>query len=160
MGRQLHTGTNAKRQSGRRIINNFQSMLINLSNHPSENWGEKQKNEAMAKYKSVVDLPFPHIEPTESIEEVSALAYQYVNKILEMFQFDPNKPFDRINNAVHVMGEMTFTHNVVRQLGYYAITCLASTSQRNVIKESNGLITSVFEFVQFRSYTSDLEVPY
>ena len=52
-------------------------MLINLSNHPSSNWGEKQKQSAIAQYNEIVDIPFPQIAPAATIEDVLELAEEY-----------------------------------------------------------------------------------
>jgi len=135
-------------------------MLINLSNHPSTNWGEKQKQTALAQYKEIVDLPFPQIAPEATIEDVLKLAEEYAEKAKKMLGYTDVKTFDTESNAVHIMGEMTFTHNVVRFLGHNVIPCLASTTKRTVKEEANGQKTSVFEFVQFRAYRSKWEIPY
>lgn len=135
-------------------------MLINLSNHPSTKWGEKQKQEALKQYKEIVDLAFPQIEPTATIEEVQELAEKYVEEIKQMLGYTNVLTFDDKKNAVHIMGEMTFTHNVVRLLQQMVITCLASTTERKVIEEENGKKTSVFQFIQFRRYRSAHEIPF
>jgi hypothetical protein len=134
-------------------------MLINLSNHPSAKWGEKQKQEAIKQYQEIVDMPFPEIAPEAGIEEVLKRAEEYTKKIIGKLGYTNIKTFDTNTNAVHIMGEMTFTHNVVRFLGHNAITCLASTTKRTVNEEANGQKTSVFEFVQFRPYRSEWEIP-
>ena len=82
-------------------------MLINLSNHPSQYWDNKQL-EAAKEYGEVVDLPFPAIAPDASERELLSLAIEFVQKILSLG-----------NNSqivVHIMGEMTFTFMVVSQL--------------------------------------------
>lgn len=134
-------------------------MLINLSNHPSSNWGEKQKQAAIAQYNEIVDIPFPQIAPEATIEDVLKLAEHYAEKAKKLLGYTDVKNFDTKTNAVHIMGEMTFTHNVVRFLGHNAIPCVASTTKRTVKEEANGQKTSVFEFVQFRPYRSEWEIP-
>ena len=54
--------------------------------------------------------------------------------------------------VVHVMGEMTFTYNMVNALKNVGITCLASTTERLVTMTSDGKKVSDFKFVQFREY--------
>ena len=135
-------------------------MLINLSNHPSENWSEKQKQAALVQYKEIVDLPFPQIAPEATIEDVLELAKKYAEKAKGILGYTDVKTFDTETNAVHIMGEMTFTHNVVRFLDENVIPCVASTTKRTVKEEAKGQKTSVFEFVQFRAYRSKWEVPY
>ena len=46
--------------------------FINLSNHPSAAWGADQLA-AAAQYGTIVDVPFPNIDPTLSTEEVLRL---------------------------------------------------------------------------------------
>jgi len=135
-------------------------MLINLTNHPSANWSKKQKTEAIKQYKEIVDIAFPQIEPNTTIEDVQKLAEKYVEEIKKKLNFTDVQTFDFKTNVVHIMGEMTFTHNVIRLLEHNAINCIASTTKRTVVEEENGKKTSVFEFVQFRSYHSKKEIPF
>jgi hypothetical protein len=115
-------------------------MLINFSNHPSKNWSEKQISEAKSKYVEVKDIPFPFISPHLSENEITDLSQNYVNNILK------RKP-----KAVHIMGEMNFIYKCINLLKMYGITCLASTTERDVIEE-DGNKFSTFKFVQFREY--------
>lgn len=115
-------------------------MLINLTNHPSENWSEEQLAEAH-RYGSIVDVPFPNIEPTFSSSVVNRLAENVVNYVMALGR----------NITVHVMGEMTFTYAVVSRLKELGIRCVASTTERTV-KEEGGKKISEFKFVQFRDY--------
>jgi hypothetical protein len=116
-------------------------MLLNLTNHPSSKWGKDQLQKAIELYGKVEDIPFPSINPLSSTEEIKILAEEYCNKIIKQ------KP-----KAVHLMGEMTFTHALVTLLQQEGIDCVASTSERKVIEEENGKKTVLFEFKQFRTY--------
>ena len=135
-------------------------MLINLTNHPSINWSAKQKQTAISQYKEIADIAFPQIAPSASIEEVQKLAVQYVEEIKKALKYTSVETFDNKTNVVHIMGEMTFTHNIVRLLGNNAINCIASTTKRTIMEEENGKKTSVFEFVQFRAYHSEMEITF
>ncbi len=115
-------------------------MLINFSNHPSENWSDFQKKTAIDSYQTIYDISFPSISPEISEDEIIHLAQNYARKIIKL------QP-----SAVHIMGEMNFTHQCVSILKSYNIKCIASTSVRNSI-EGNNSKTSIFEFVQFREY--------
>jgi len=130
-------------------------MLINFSNHPSANWSEAQTAAAISTYHQIVDLPFPQIDPDASIQQIIALAEEYYAQICALINYTDVYTFDFKSNAVHVMGEMNFTYNMVRLLQRTDITCLASTTKRTVKEESDGKKTSVFEFVQFRRYYSE-----
>lgn len=117
-------------------------MFINLTNHPSERWSEEQLNAARC-YGEIVDLSFPIIEPTFTREDIMFLVKECTETILGLTDD---------NVVVHVMGEMTFTHNLVNALKEKGITCLASTTERNTIMTPDGKKISEFKFVQFREY--------
>jgi hypothetical protein len=120
-------------------------MFINLSNHPSEKWGEEQKEEALLLGNDIVDIPFPNISPYLTSKEVDNLVAEYCGKIISL-----------LNNEgiayLHVMGELVFTHKIVDVFKNCPfIKCVASTTERNVI-EADGKKTVTFKFVQFRNY--------
>ena len=115
-------------------------MLINLSNHPSLEWSDFQKNTAIELYQSIADMEFPVISPNCSDLEIAQLAQNYVKQLISL------KP-----SAVHIMGELNFTFICVTLLKSLGILCVASTTQR-VCAKKNNLKTSNFEFVQFREY--------
>lgn len=116
-------------------------MFINLTNHPSENWSEEQL-EATRQYGEIVDLSFPNIEPFFTTKDIEELADIMVGAI---------KRLDA-NPIVHVMGEMTFTYAIVSRLKAFGITCVASTTERNIKMMPDGKKISEFKFVQFRKY--------
>jgi hypothetical protein len=116
-------------------------MLLNLSNHPSDRWSEKQKNVAIEQYGTIKDLPFPNVPPEATSDEVLQLAEVYEAKIR---QANPT--------AVHLMGEMTFTFALVQKLKTAGIPCVASTSQRETEELPDGTKKVRFQFVRFRPY--------
>lgn len=118
-------------------------LFINLSNHPSENWSDTQKETAQ-EYGEIIDIPFPSISPAASHEEIEALVSQYIEKILSLGE--------NHSITVHVMGEMTFTYMMVSQLKEMGIPCLASTTDRIVEETTDGKKISNFRFVRFRKY--------
>ncbi len=118
-------------------------LFINLSNHPSERWEEKQK-EAAEQYGEVVDMPFPQVNPEDDHLVVEQLAEEYVQKIEELSK--------DAEVTVHVMGEMTLVYALVSQLKCRGIRCVASTTERQVIEHEDGTRTSTFSFVSFREY--------
>ncbi len=119
-------------------------MLINFSNHPSSRWSAEQIK-ATTRYGSVVDLPFPIVDPEATSDDIRCLADYYVKRIVEIGAGQ--------KITVHVMGEMTLCHAVVSMLLRLGIPCVASTSERIVIEKDNKK-TSTFCFVQFREYES------
>ncbi len=115
-------------------------MLLNLSNHPSSNWSDKQLKIAKAQFGTIKDMVFPIIDPSWSSKEVKGFAKKFLESILT------KRP-----EAVHIMGEMTFTFFLVQKLQQAGIRCVASTSDRKV-EERKGKKIVHFDFVQFRDY--------
>ncbi|PJA99282.1 MAG: CRISPR-associated protein [Ignavibacteriales bacterium CG_4_9_14_3_um_filter_30_11] len=121
-------------------------MLINLSNHPSDNWSDLQIKTANELYGKVVDIDFPQIPPEADEDLIAALANDYKDICLDVISSSNDK-----NNAIHIMGELTFCFALVRELKKLNITCVASTTNR-MLTESKGLKLSEFSFVRFRMY--------
>lgn len=120
-------------------------MLLNLSNHPVEKWPDLQKIEAKKRFGNVTDLPFPNIPPEWDKEQVGSAVTEVFEKCAGLL---PEKE----NNAIHVMGEMTFTYAFVKLAKDKGVTCLASTTKRLVETNDKGEKISLFSFVQFREY--------
>ncbi len=116
-------------------------LFINLSNHPSKLWKQDQLD-ASKPYGRIVDIPFPNVLPTYSIDDIKKLAETYVEKIAE---YDGEV-------IVHIMGEMTITFQIVIMLKARGIPCVASTTERKVSTTADGQKISDFRFVSFRSY--------
>ena len=120
-------------------------MLINLTNHPSSRWSEKQKSAAEAEYGEIVDWPFPMVDESGDEHYIAELADEYVEKIVTLTN---SRPF-----VVHIMGEQTFSYALVRRLRERGISCVASTTKRIVKEEVPGKKTEViFQFERFRAY--------
>ncbi len=122
-------------------------MLINLSNHPSAKWGEKQTTTAIEKYGKIQDIPFPQVNPEARSIDIKKMAADYVKQIRQLSKADENQPF-----AVHIMGEMNLTFRIISLLKRSNITCVASTTFRDTIDHPDGSKTFKFEFIQFREY--------
>lgn len=118
-------------------------MFINFSNHPLVTWSEEQLN-AARQYGELEEIPFPNINSELTATAVQALATAYVVNILEHYPAD--------NLTVHIMGEMTFCYQMVRQLKEADVCCVASTSERVVEEMDGNRKLSRFSFVQFRPY--------
>ena len=119
-------------------------MLINLSNHPSAQWSEKQLEVAKLQYGEVVDMPFPQIPPDNDEDYILEIAQNFFEQIIEC-QNNNNEV------CVHIMGELTFCFCLVSLLKRNNIKCVASTTKRNVVQQGN-VKTTVFEFCKFREY--------
>lgn len=116
-------------------------MLLNLTNHPSAGWPENQRKEALEAYHEIQDWPFPVIPPTWDITDITNHVSQYINQIQALHP-----------TAVHVMGEMTFSFQLIQRLLALGIPCIASTTQR-ITSQSGDTKVSKFEFVRFRPYS-------
>ena len=121
-------------------------MLINLSNHPLSTWSEKQIAQAEILYGKIIDLDFPQIPPDSDKDLIVALAVDYREICSDIISSSIDK-----NNAVHLMGELTFTYALVSELKKHKIICVASTTDRNSY-DFNGAKISNFNFIRFREY--------
>ena len=123
-------------------------MLLNLSNHPYSLWSEKQKETAHTLYGDVIDMPFPFVGPELSTGEVKNLVSDYYGQVLSFME--EHKGGEKLN-AVHIQGEFIFVFHMVTLLKKEGITCVASTSKRDVKQEGGKKIIN-FNFIQFREY--------
>jgi hypothetical protein len=124
-------------------------MLINLSNHPSDKWTYEQRKEALMKFTDITDIPFPLIPPEEDEKYIHESAKSYKEKCNDIFKEYPD---GNENNAVHIMGEFTFTFALINLLLSEGIKCVASTTKRIVKELENNKNEVTFEFVRFREY--------
>lgn len=124
-------------------LKSFERILINFTNHPYEDWSTEQKQAAVS-FGNVIDLPFPMISPEASSDEIRSLTNEYVHKIEEISE---NKIV-----TVHVMGEMNFVFSIVTILKAKGYRCIASTTDRDVQINEDGIKTAIFKFHQFRDY--------
>ena len=124
-------------------------MLINLSNHPSSEWPEKQIIEA-ERFGGVIDLAFPSIDPMAETFQIEELAKSYEIKLRKLRAKEAD--FERF--TVHLMGELTFCCALVKRLQKNDIKCVASTTTRKTFIQANGAKISHFEFVRFREYSN------
>ena len=122
-------------------------MLINLSNHPSSKWSEEQVKAAKNTYSAIVDLVFPVIYPTADLNEIIQTAVKYFIDIKNILAENNSE-----NNAVHIMGEFTFTFNLLEMLKINNISAVASTTSRKVYEDEKGNKISKFNFIRFRNY--------
>ena len=121
-------------------------MLINLSNHPVSVWSEDQISMGVKQFGQIMDIPFPNIPPADSKHLILRKASSYAKKCFRFLSDSKDK-----NNAVHIMGELTFTFAVVNLLKQNNVLCVASTTERIVIHGDNAK-TSYFKFIKFREY--------
>lgn len=118
-------------------------LLINLSNHPYDEWSEEQRKAAEA-YGRCEDIAFPKVDPMASAEDIDRLAEDYLAKIEERTVAH--------HVTVHLMGEMCLVVALVQKLKSRGIACVASTTNRIVEQLPDGTKKVTFDFQQFRPY--------
>lgn len=118
-------------------------ILLNLSNHPYEKWNDNQK-EAARIYGPCTDIPFPPIKADADEKYIQTLVQQYFKQIIDYSS--------RYVVTVHIMGEMTFTYNLINKLKKNGIRCIASTAHREVYEIDDTRKQVDFKFIRFRQY--------
>jgi hypothetical protein len=122
--------------------------LLNISNHPSSGWTDKQIMAARRDYRAIIDFSFPNVDPELDEEGVRQLAEKTIFDILW------HLPERSEALVAHVMGEMSLVYQMVNLLESKNITCICSTTKRIVEVLPNGQKLSKFEFVRFRPYVA------
>lgn len=119
-------------------------IFINLSNHPSSQWGADQLA-AARKLGKIVDMSFPPIDPNTPPEKIQTYAKSTFSLIRAL-----GKP------VVMVQGEFTFTYQLVRLLQEAGIRAVVSCSKRvseEYVDEKGATVKiSSFRFEGFRDY--------
>jgi CRISPR-associated protein Csx16 len=118
-------------------------VFVNLSNHPSTDWSEAQREAARQLAPEIRDWRFPEVPPEAGTDEIATLAEAIVARLTEEFA--------GVTHAM-VQGEFTLAHILVRRLQGRGITCLAATTRREVLEDAGSVKTTRFEFVRFREY--------
>ena len=119
-------------------------MLINLSNHPSSIWSEKQLLAAFP-FGEILDIPFPCIPPDWETEQVEHCALDYFEKIRAIAQKSDESPI------IHIAGEPVFCFILIQLLLKNRFSCITSTTER-IVTVKEGTKVSEFKFNQFRRF--------
>lgn len=115
-------------------------IFVNISNHPSAEWGAEQRRAARDLAGRIEDVPFPDVGPDWSLRRLRREA----ERILQQLP-------DGTTHAM-VQGEYTLTMELVRRLQQKGVRCLAATIERRVEKTEDGREIRSFRFVRFRDY--------
>lgn len=140
--------------------------FINLSNHPSNKWSEKQMNSALEMADEIIDLPFPNINSDwDTVRYTHIIDFDALirNKRAKRTDIDYGSDSAKIfrdfesyhsneNTIVMVMGEMCYTHYLVNLLQKEGYTVICSTTERNTVENEDGTKIVKFEFCKFRTY--------
>lgn len=137
-------------------------MFYNISNHPSDKWGDKQTarakqlsgcggGEDFFEEGSIKDIPFPNVSPDYDPDAVFWIAH----KTLETLPATGERHDDYGNHlGVHcamVQGEFTLTYALVTELHRRGFHVYAATTER-IVDEADGVKTARFEFKRYRLY--------
>lgn len=118
--------------------------FINLTNHPSTKWGAAQLL-AARQYGTIVDLPFPAVDPKASSAEVNTMAESCIE---EIGKYE--------NPVVLVQGEFTLVFAIVTRLKEMGIKAVAACAAREVVEQAaeDGTVTKAvtFRFCGFREF--------
>ena len=119
-------------------------IFLNISNHPSDKWDEKQRAAALAIADEIVDIPFPMVCPKDTQEDIQNISHRLIWDI-----------FENGGDIAYAMvqGEFTLTFELVKDLQKRHVICMADCSERNTIVHEDGTKTVQFGFVQFREYS-------
>lgn len=119
-------------------------MFVNHTNHPSSKWSEAQRAAAES-FGSIIDLPFPSIDPSLDRDEVISTVEAQLIKIESLAP-----------KAVLCQGEYTYTFAMVERLKRLGIPTPAACSERVVEEviapDGSTQRVSTFRFVRFREY--------
>jgi hypothetical protein len=123
-------------------------MLLNLSNHPLSKWTQEQRAAALHQFGAIEDVPFPQLDPAASLNDIQKIVSEFVTTCVQRLEHEPPP------NAIHLMGEFTFTYQFVKEMEQRGILCVASTTERIVTEDPEDPTkkTTTFRFVQFRPY--------
>ena len=115
-------------------------VFMNFTNHPSRNWGEEQILAAKKYGTTILDFPYPEVDPRGDKKYVMRMAKDYAEMILLMHPA-----------VVLCQGEFCLTYHVVQRLKEKGMKVLAACSER-IVEEKDGRKVSVFVFRGFREY--------
>jgi hypothetical protein len=117
-------------------------MFVNLSNHPSRSWSQRQRDAAIALGGEIADQLFPEVAPEADLPFVEDLADEVLASLPELPQ------------VAMVQGEFVLTAALVARLQARGVLVVAATTRRTVHELPDGRQVVAFDFVRFRPYPS------
>ena len=120
------------------------AVFVNVSNHPSDKWDEKQLSAAG----NVLNVVFPNVPPEATEEEIEALATKVVEDVVS--RLAAAGALTNEEKRVLVQGEFSLCNEIWKKLGAMGFQPVVATSERQSVDLGDGKKTTVFKFVQFR----------
>ena len=120
--------------------------LYNISNHPSVDWGEEQREG----WDEIYDVPFPQVDPTLSWRQVEKIADELLhNNDLDGCLANLEEGiWDRDEIFIMIQGEFTLSFILYQYLERIGHVAIPTTQRVETIKD--GVKTSIFKFVRWR----------
>ncbi len=122
----------------------MKKIFINHTNHPTAHWSGEQLSAARI-YGELMDMAFPVVSATATVQEVRDMVQRNLKKILEL---EPA--------VVLCQGELNYTFAMVEQLKSLGVKVVAATSERiiqeEIMPDGSTRQISTFRFIQFREY--------
>lgn len=118
----------------------YDKVFINFTNHPSRRWKEEQILAAKEYGTTILDFPFPEVDPCGDKKYIMRMAKDYSEMIMLMHPV-----------AVLCQGEFCMTHQTVLRLQEKGVMVLSACSER-IVEEKDGKKVSTFVFRGFREY--------
>jgi len=122
-------------------------MFFNISNHPSQNWGEEQISAAKKLGGKIVDIPFPNIDPNFGSDDIWELGQDILDIIQEFVSGISGHYF-------MIQGEFSLCYQLFKEISQFGGRVVVATTERKVVEtvNPNGTVskTAQFKFVQFR----------
>lgn len=116
------------------------TILINLSNHPSSKWSDLQIKAAGLYGQTIIDIEFPKIKINSNRGKIIKSIIAEIEDVIEKH---------KALATVHIMGEMVLTYQLVNELKKRGIMCISSFSERISKEIGENKKTSEFNFEYF-----------
>lgn len=117
--------------------------LLVVSNHDPSKWTEDQRKG----WDEIVYYPFPNVDPHKGTNQIIA---DEVSKICDEIRKFYSSCGDKMQGFVTLQGEFTVCYYVFKSLAHEEdVKFIFPTTERKAV-ETDGIKTSVFEFVKWR----------
>lgn len=117
-----------------------QSILINLSNHPSKGWNDQQK----FGFEKIIDIPFPEIQIDSNFDMVADSMYDRIR----------SNGCNPSNSTIMVQGQHPATFSIVACFINAGWTVLSAFTERICTDNPDGTRTYAFQFGGYQRYWS------
>lgn len=119
------------------------SVLINVSNHPSDKWSVEQKDG----FNEIMDISFLNVDPNwdtfvDIDERVLSFGQTIFDRVCELKD-------NNFKVFVFIAGEQTFATGLITLLHFNRVNIIVPTTER-IVEEKDGKKIVTFNFVKWR----------